>query len=57
MKKVILAAFMLLAVAGTTMAQTAKKDTAAKTKATTHVKKHQHKMAASTKKEAAKAQK
>jgi hypothetical protein len=28
MKKVILGAFMLLAVAGTTMAQTAKKDTA-----------------------------
>lgn len=58
MKRGILAAFMLLAVAGTTMAQTAKKDTAgtAQTSKTHHMKKHHHKMAA-MKKDAGKTQK
>ncbi len=54
MKKVILAAFMLLAVAGTTMAQTGQKDAAGTATQTTtkhhakkhHGKKHHHKMAA-----------
>jgi len=55
MKKVILGAFMLLAVAGTTMAQTAKKDTSGssmqsgkmsgKKHSKMHSKKHHHKMA------------
>ena len=53
MKKVIFAAFMLLAVAGTTMAQTAKKDTASATSATKHTTKKHHHSSTSTKKDAA----
>lgn len=63
MKKVILAACMLLAVAGTTMAQTGQKDAAGSTTQTTtkhHAKKHHgkkhHKMAA-MKEDAGKTQK
>ncbi len=50
MKKVILGAFMLLAVAGTTMAQSAKQDssTAKHSGKMHHGKKHHHKMAAKT---------
>ncbi len=50
MKKVILGAFMLLAVAGTTMAQSAKQDsTSGKHSGKMHHgKKHHHKMAAKT---------
>ena len=49
MKKVILGAFMLLAVAGTTMAQTAKKDAgSAKTHKMHHGKKHHKSTAAKT---------
>ena len=43
MKKVILGAFMLLAIAGTTMAQTAKKDTSSAKSGKMHSKMH-HKM-------------
>ena len=43
MKKVILGAFLLLAAAGTTMAQTAKKDTSSMKSGKTHGKMH-HKM-------------
>lgn len=58
MKKVIFAAFMLLAVAGTTMAQTAKQDTSSTTKTTTkHTMKKHHSKMASMKKDASKTQK
>ena len=46
MKKVILGAFMLLAVAGTTMAQTAKKDTSSTKSGKMHHSKKHHKASA-----------